>query len=86
MTIEELKKGYVNEVNYQKKMLKNLKSWFNLFFMISTIGVVLIYYYHAKNSLVVYYWYSSLCFRSFRYVDLWLWTMEGSTEFKLVDR
>ena len=43
MTIEELKKGYVNEVNYQKKMLKNLKSWFNLFFMISTIGVVLIY-------------------------------------------
>ena len=49
MTIEELKKGYVNEVNYQKKMLKNLKSWFNLFFMISTIGVVLIYYYHAKT-------------------------------------
>ena len=49
MTIEELKKGYVNEVNYKKKMLKNLKSWFNLFFMISTIGVVLIYYYHAKT-------------------------------------
>ena len=30
MTIEELRKGYVNEVNYQKKMLKNLKTWFNL--------------------------------------------------------
>ena len=48
MTIEELRKGYVNEVNYQKKMLKNLKSWFNLFFMISAIGVVLIYYFHTK--------------------------------------
>ena len=49
MTIEELRKGYVNEVNYQKKMLKNLKTWFNLFFMISAIGVVLIYYFHAKT-------------------------------------
>ncbi len=41
MTIEELRKGYVNEVNYQKKMLKNLKTWFNLFFMISAIGCLL---------------------------------------------
>ena len=49
MTIEELRKGYVNEVNYQKKMLKNLKTWFNLFFMISAIGVVLIYYFHVKT-------------------------------------
>ena len=49
MTIEELRKGYVNEVNYQKKMLKNLKTGLKLFFMISAIGVVLIYYFHAKT-------------------------------------
>lgn len=49
MTIEEIKKAMLTKLIIKKKMLKNLKSWFNLFFMISTIGVVLIYYYHAKT-------------------------------------
>ncbi|MBN7276119.1 DUF202 domain-containing protein [Lactobacillus acetotolerans] len=50
MTIEELRKGYMNEVKYQKHMLRNLQYWFQLFLTISAIGVVLIYYYHAKTT------------------------------------
>ncbi|HBQ42840.1 MAG TPA: PTS fructose transporter subunit IA, partial [Lactobacillus acetotolerans] len=50
MTIEELRKGYMNEVKYQKHMLRNLQYWFQLFLTISDIGVVLIYYYHAKTT------------------------------------
>ncbi|MDF7638118.1 DUF202 domain-containing protein [Lactobacillus sp. ESL0791] len=49
MTIEELTKGYQNEVEYQKHMLRNLQYWFQLFFTVSAIGVVLIYYFHAKT-------------------------------------
>lgn len=50
MTTEELRKGYMNEVEYQKHMLRNLGYWFQLFFTVSAIGVVLVYYYHAKTT------------------------------------
>ena len=42
MTIEEMQKGYQNEVAYQKHMLRNLGYWFQLFLTVSAIGLVLI--------------------------------------------
>ena len=72
MTIEELRKGYMNEVKYQKHMLRNLQYWFQLFLTISAIGVVLIYYYHAKTTWL---WYYPFCHWRLRNVALWLWSM-----------
>jgi hypothetical protein len=51
MTLEEMHKGYENEVKYQKHMLKNLGYWFQLFTIISGIGIVLIYFFHSSNLL-----------------------------------
>lgn len=48
MTIEEMQKGYQNEVAYQKHMLRNLGYWFQLFFTLSAMGLVLIYYYRQS--------------------------------------
>ena len=49
MTIEEMQKGYQNEVAYQKHMLRNLGYWFQLFLTVSAIGLVLIYYFHQST-------------------------------------
>ncbi|WP_127849444.1 DUF202 domain-containing protein [Lacticaseibacillus hulanensis] len=49
MTIDELTKGYKEEVAYQKHMLKNLGYWFQLCTIISGIGIVLIYFFHKQN-------------------------------------
>ncbi|PDH85997.1 PTS fructose transporter subunit IA [Oenococcus oeni] len=49
MTIEEMRKGYEEEVAYQKHMLKNLGYWFQLCTAMSGIGIVSIYFFHAKN-------------------------------------
>lgn len=49
MTIAEMEKGYKNEVEYQKHMLRNLGYWFQLFLTISAIGLVLIYYFHQST-------------------------------------
>lgn len=49
MTLDELRKGYEGEVAYQKHMLRNLGYWFQLFMILSGIGIVLIYYFHSKN-------------------------------------
>ncbi|SYW06635.1 PTS fructose transporter subunit IA [Oenococcus oeni] len=49
MMIEEMRKGYEEEVAYQKHMLKNLGYWFQLCTAVSGIGIVSIYFFHAKN-------------------------------------
>ncbi|KRN27999.1 pts system component [Lactobacillus selangorensis] len=48
MTIDEMTKGYENEVTYQKHMLRNLGYWFQLCTIISGVGIVLIYFFHHK--------------------------------------
>ncbi len=52
MTLNEMRKGYEGEVAYQKHMLKNLGYWFQLCSILSGIGIVLIYFFHAKNILL----------------------------------
>ena len=49
MTIDEMTKGYVKEVAYQKHMLKNLGYWFQLCTILSGVGIVLIYFFHGKT-------------------------------------
>lgn len=49
MTFEEMRKGYQNEVAYQKHMLRNLGYWFQLGSILSGSGIVLVYFFHAKN-------------------------------------
>lgn len=49
MTIQELKTGYQEEVTYQKHMLRNLGYWVQLCTVISGVGIVLTYFFHAKN-------------------------------------
>ena len=39
---------YEKEVQYQKHMLDNLSRWFTLLFVIASIGVVLIYFFHQQ--------------------------------------
>ncbi|AND80362.1 PTS fructose transporter subunit IA [Streptococcus pantholopis] len=43
MTKQELVQGYEEEIHYQKHMLENLGRWFSLFFILASIGVVLLY-------------------------------------------
>ncbi|WP_155286869.1 DUF202 domain-containing protein [Lacticaseibacillus zhaodongensis] len=49
MTLEELKAGYEKEVSYQKHMLDNIGYFFQLATVIGGIGIVLVYYFHARN-------------------------------------
>lgn len=49
MTINEMREGYEKEVAYQKHMLRNLGYWFQLFTIISGVGLVLIYLFHDKT-------------------------------------
>ncbi|ATO56157.1 PTS fructose transporter subunit IA [Loigolactobacillus coryniformis subsp. coryniformis] len=49
MTIQEMKKGYEQEVTYQKHMLRNLGYWFQLWTIISGIGIVLTYFFYRQN-------------------------------------
>ena len=44
---EETNQGYLTEIAYQKHMLKNLQRYMTLTFFISTISVVLLYYFHS---------------------------------------
>ena len=53
MTIEEMQKGYQNEVAYQKHMLRNLGYWFQLFLTVSAIGLVLIYFTSFNSNLLI---------------------------------
>ena len=49
MKKEELIQGYETEIAYQKHMLENLGRWFSLFFTLASLGLVLIYFFHASN-------------------------------------
>ncbi len=48
VTKQELVNGYETEINYQRHMLENLGRWFSLLFIITSIGVVLIYLFHKS--------------------------------------
>ncbi|SEM50548.1 hypothetical protein SAMN05216431_103168 [Ligilactobacillus sp. WC1T17] len=52
MTKEEMVAGYQHEVEYQKHMLANLKHWYNLFMILTGIGIVLIYFFHRSNTII----------------------------------
>lgn len=53
MTEQELIKGYQEEIAYQKHMLENLQRWFNLLFVVASLGIVLIYFFHRTNILLL---------------------------------
>lgn len=50
MKLAEMREGYEQEVAYQKQMLKNLGYWFQLCTIISGSGLVMIYFFHSRNS------------------------------------
>ena len=39
------KQGYIDEINYQKKMIQNLTKWLRNLFFLSSLGVLLVYYF-----------------------------------------
>ena len=43
MTEQELIQGYETEIHYLKHMIENRGRWVTLFFVIASIGLVLIY-------------------------------------------
>lgn len=49
MTIEELTQGYETEIRYQQHMIENLGRWFSLFFLMASIGMVLLYFFHRGH-------------------------------------
>lgn len=53
MTNREMIKGYEAEIAYQKYMIDNLGRWFSLFFVISSIGVVLFSIFYQLNLWVM---------------------------------
>lgn len=53
MTNQKLIKGYETEIAYQKHMIENLGRWFSLFFIVSSIGVVLFSLFHHTNLWVM---------------------------------
>lgn len=52
MTITEMRKGYEQEVAYQKHMMKNLGYWFQLCVVLSGVGIVLHALYHSTHPVV----------------------------------
>ena len=40
------KQGYIDEINYQKKMIHNLIKWLRNLFFLSSLGVLLMYYFY----------------------------------------
>ncbi|CAM2975116.1 PTS fructose transporter subunit IA [Streptococcus agalactiae LMG 14747] len=53
MTNREMIKGCETEIADQKHMIDNLGRWFSLFFVISSIGVVLFSIFHQLNLWVM---------------------------------
>ncbi|MCS4487881.1 DUF202 domain-containing protein [Streptococcus sciuri] len=51
MTEKELLSGYQTEISYQKHMIANLKRWFSSLFIVSSLGVVALYF--SKVSLLL---------------------------------
>ena len=52
MTKSEVIRGYQTEINYQKHMLENLGRWLILLFVVASVGVLLIYFFHKVNFVV----------------------------------
>lgn len=51
MTEREIR-GYHEEIDYQKHMLSNLQRFMTLAVLFSTIGIVLIYFFHSLSLLI----------------------------------
>lgn len=52
MTKSEIVKGYKEEIAYQNHTIQNLNRWLTLSFIISSIGVLLIYFFKELLLLV----------------------------------
>lgn len=50
VTKKEMIAGYEKEIAFQKHMIENLGRWFNLMFLVASLGVVTIYFF--KDSLL----------------------------------
>ncbi len=46
MMTQNMIKGYETEIAYQKHMIENLGRWFSLFFIVSSVGVILFAIFH----------------------------------------
>lgn len=46
--------GYVQEIEFQTKMLTNLKKWLKLILLISSLGVLLIYGFASNTPLKIF--------------------------------
>ncbi len=51
---KELKNQYLNEINYQKHMIDNLKRWFTLSFLVATIAITLMYFFHSNLASLIF--------------------------------
>lgn len=49
----EIVKGYETEILYQKHMLENLGRWFSLFLGVVGIGIIMLYFFHLTNVLLL---------------------------------
>ena len=78
MTIEEMQKGYQNEVAYQKHMLRNLGYWFQLFLTVSAIGFNLLF--PSINYVALYNRNYSDGRRCLRNVCFWLCFLARTAE------
>ena len=45
------KQGYLDEINYQKKMINNLTKWLRNLFILSSLGIIVAYYF--SNNLIL---------------------------------
>lgn len=49
---EKQVQGYETEIYFQKHMLENLGRWVNLFFLIASVGMILIFTFKKTNLLI----------------------------------
>lgn len=48
MTNEEMIRGYEVEIQYQKHMLENIGRWFSLAFLITSVSLIVLYFFHTQ--------------------------------------
>lgn len=49
MLSKEIIEGYETEISYQKHMIENLGRWLSLFLLISSIGIVWLYFFYQTS-------------------------------------
>ncbi len=54
MIDENVRKRYENEIAYQKHMIENLHRWQTLFFLLSGVFIVLLYFFHQNTVALVF--------------------------------